>query len=41
MKNLALVLGLCTALTAAPASAQSTRDCDTFEANARNIYPPY
>ncbi|MGI3186371.1 hypothetical protein [Nioella aestuarii] len=28
-------------LAATPLAAQSLRDCDTFEANARNIYGPY
>lgn len=30
-----------TATMALPAAAQTQRDCDTFEANARNIYGPY
>lgn len=28
-------------LAATPIAAQSMRDCDTFEANARNTYGPY
>lgn len=28
-------------LVATPIAAQSMRDCDTFEANARNTYGPY
>ena len=28
-------------LVATPLAAQSLRDCDTFEANARNTYGPY
>jgi hypothetical protein len=28
-------------LAATPLAAQSMRDCDTFEANARNTYGPY
>lgn len=39
MKFPYLTLGLCS--LAASASAQVIRDCETFEANARNIYPPY
>lgn len=34
-------LALATILVAAPLAAQSMRDCDTFEANARNTYGPY
>ncbi|RFU12561.1 hypothetical protein DZD18_10730 [Rhodobacteraceae bacterium W635] len=35
---------LCAALVACagtPALSQALRDCNTFEANARNTYPPY
>jgi len=34
-------LALLATLLATPLAAQSLRDCDTFEANARNIYGPY
>lgn len=39
MKPLPLALAVC--LAATPMAAQSLRDCDTFEANARNTYGPY
>ncbi len=39
MNSLALTFAIL--LAAAPLSAQSLRDCDTFEANARNTYGPY
>ena len=34
-------LAVVIALLAAPLAAQSLRDCDTYEANARNTYGPY
>lgn len=34
-------LALVATLAATPLAAQSLRDCDTFEANARNTYGPY
>lgn len=37
----AALLALIALLLAAPLAAQSLRDCDTFEANARNTYAPY
>jgi len=40
MKRVPLFAALI-ALAAAPVAAQALRDCDTFEANARNIYGPY
>jgi hypothetical protein len=39
MKVAVAVLSLC--LAASPLAAQTLRDCDTFEANARNTYGPY
>lgn len=39
MKALSLSLAAC--LVATPLAAQTLRDCDTFEANARNTYGPY
>jgi hypothetical protein len=36
-----VILSLSALLCATPLSAQSLRDCDTFEANARNTYGPY
>lgn len=39
MKTLSLTLAALIAAT--PLAAQSLRDCDTFEANARNTYGPY
>ncbi len=39
MKTVSLTLAALIAAT--PLAAQSLRDCNTFEANARNIYGPY
>ncbi|PIV74954.1 MAG: hypothetical protein COW55_07380 [Rhodobacteraceae bacterium CG17_big_fil_post_rev_8_21_14_2_50_65_11] len=40
MKGGAL-FALLIALAGSPATSQTLRGCDTFEANARNTYPPY